>query len=75
MPLFSHILTCVQLGTQILPKKTKNKILVIQNKCIGFCLRLDKMQSISLKHSLHKANKCNYPNEYDGHFAYKQLFG
>ena len=36
-----------QLGTQILPK-TKKEIQIMQNKCIPFCLRLDKMQHISL---------------------------
>ena len=49
MRLFSHILTTpAQLDTQILPKKTKEKIQIMQNKCIRFCLRLDKMQHISL---------------------------
>ena len=50
MPLFSHILTTrAQLGTQILPKKAaKKKIQIMQNKCIRFCLRLGKMQHISL---------------------------
>ena len=41
MRLFSHILTMhAQLGTRILPKKTK-KIQIVQNKHIWFCLRLD----------------------------------
>ena len=31
-----------------LTKKTKKKIQIMQNKCIRFCLRLDKMQHISL---------------------------
>ena len=31
-------------GNQILPKKTKKKIQITQNKCIRFCDRLDKMQ-------------------------------
>ena len=48
MHLFSHSLTRhAQLGTQILPKKA-NKIQIMQNKCIRFCLRLDQMQHISL---------------------------
>ena len=32
----------------ILSEKTTKKIKVMQNKCIRFCLRLDKMQHISL---------------------------
>ena len=31
-----------------LTKKTKKKIQIMHNKCIRFCLRLDKMQHISL---------------------------
>ena len=31
-----------------LTEKTKKKIQIMQNKCIRFCLRLDKMQHISL---------------------------
>ena len=30
-----------------LTEKTKNKIQIMQNKCIQFCLRLDKIQYIS----------------------------
>ena len=37
-----------QPGTQILQKKTEKEIQIMQNKCIRFCLRLDKMQHISL---------------------------
>ena len=40
----SHILIMhIQPSTLISLKKTKKKIQVIQNKCIRFCLRLDKM--------------------------------
>ena len=49
MRLFSNILnTRAQLGTRILQKnknKTK-KIQIMQNKCIRFCLRVDKMDHI-----------------------------
>ena len=48
MRLFSYILTArAQLGTQIL-QKTKKKTQIMQNNCIRFCLRLAKMQLISL---------------------------
>ena len=49
MRLFNPFLTTrAQLGTQILPKKTKKKIKIMQNKCMRLCLRLDKTQHISL---------------------------
>ena len=48
MHLFSHILTmCVQLNTQVLPKKMKYKTQFMQNKGIQFCFKLDKMKHIS----------------------------
>ena len=48
MHLFIHILiTHIQPGTLILLKKKKKKIQVLQNKCIRFCLRLDKVHHIS----------------------------
>ena len=37
----------VQSGTPISMKTTKEKIQTIQNKCISFCLKLDKMHHIS----------------------------
>ena len=33
-----------------LTEKTKKKIQIMQNKCIRFCLRLDKMHHISEEH-------------------------
>ena len=48
MLLFSCILImCAQPGTRISTKKQKNKIQVIQNKYIRFCLKLDKIHHIS----------------------------
>ena len=49
MRLVRHILTMhARLSTQILQKKEKKKIQIMQNKSIWFCLRLDKMKHISL---------------------------
>ena len=36
-------------GTQTLTQKLKKKLQVMQNKCIRFCLQLDKMSIISHK--------------------------
>ena len=48
MLLFSHILIMsVQPGTLNLNEKVKKKIQIMQNKCIRFCLKLDKMHHIS----------------------------
>ena len=39
--------TCPVWYPNLTEKKTKKKIKIIQNKCIRFCLRLDKMHHIS----------------------------
>ena len=37
-----------------LTEKTKEKLQIMQNKCIRFCLRLDNMHHRNLKNILHR---------------------
>ena len=46
-----------QHGILIFLKKIKNKIQTSQNKCIRFCLQLDKMSYISQKKKKKKKKK------------------
>ena len=52
-----------QHGILIFLKKIKNKIQTSQNKCIRFCLQLDKMSYISQKKTKKKKQKKTKKNE------------